>query len=404
MIDVDEALAILARSVRPLPATTVGLDLALGRTLAEQIRADRDFPPTDRSAMDGFAVRAEDLPREGIELELIGEVPAGQAPNVTVRPGSTVRIFTGAVVPEGADTVVMVERTEERNRSGKIRFAIRPEIGQHIRRQGQDLLAGEVVLEAGVPIHAPEIAALASVGRVEVPVHRAPRVRVLSTGDEVVEPAEEPLPHQIRNSNAGTLLAQLHEMGIAGEYLGIAGDDGDALDRGLARGLEADLLLITGGVSVGKYDLVADALARAGMELLFHKVAIKPGKPILVGRRAGCLVIGLPGNPVSTYCGFELFVAPALRRLSGRSVATRTPVRAELAGPLRNKPGRRTFHLARLEFRGARFVAIPVATTGSGDLLSMVRANAFLITDADQGDCPAGTLLDALPWREFDLR
>ena len=404
MVSMDEALRRLLGAVRTLGPTDVELAQARGRVLAETVHADRDFPPTDRSAMDGYAVRADDLSEPGRELRIVGESRAGRPlGDLEIDSGEAGRIYTGALVPPGADTVVMVERTERRP-PDHVRIGITPEPGAHIRGRGTDLRAGDVVLEAGAVIDAPEIAALASVGHTRVRVFRSPDVHLLSTGDEVVEAEVSPLEHQIRNSNAPMLAAQLAELGLEGEYLGVAPDEREALERLLRRGLAADLLLITGGVSVGDYDLVGQALEDAGLDLLFHKVALKPGKPILAGRLGDCLVIGLPGNPVSAYVGFALFVAPALRRMMGRRRWANVRLSAELAQPLRRKPGRETLHLARFEFHEGKLVGHSVRSTGSGDVLSMVRANGFLITPADAGEQPAGTILPALLWRDFHLR
>ena len=405
MIEVMEAQRILTEATAALDVQEVELDHVTGHVLAKQVRADRDFPPTDRSAMDGFAVRSEDLTEPGRTLRIAGELQAGQpVAAIRVERGQAVRIFTGAIVPPGADSVVMVERTKESRGEGTVTIETAVEPGQHVRKRGQDLEAGRVVLEPGRPIHAPEIAALASVGRVRPAVFRKPRVFVLSTGDEVVEPDRQPEEHQIRNSNAGCLLAQLRELGLEGEYLGTAADDRQRLDEVLSRGLSGDVLLVTGGVSAGEYDLVGDALADAGMRLLFHKVAVKPGKPLLAGRCGSCLVFGLPGNPVSVYTCFAVFVAPALRRLMGYRRWENLEGRARLEQSLRHKPGRLTYHLARLWLDADGFHARPVETTGSGDVLSMSRANGFIVAPAEAGDPEAGAELPVLLWRDFHLR
>jgi molybdopterin molybdotransferase len=405
LIEIHEAIRILADATSPLDKEDIDLQEARGRVLAETIRADRDFPPTDRSAMDGFAVRAADLAGAPCDLRVVGEVAAGsRAGGIELGPGQAARIFTGGVVPHGADAVVMVERTTEDLEAGSVTVDVRPEPGAHVRRRGEEIAAGEVLLRPGTVLAAPEIAALASVGRTRLQVHRRPVVRVLATGDELIDPAAAPQDHQVRNSNSATLLAQLADLGIAGQDLGIAPDDRQALGKLLRRGLSADLLLVTGGVSVGRYDLVGQALAEAGMTLLFHKVRIKPGKPVLAGRCGECLVIGLPGNPVSAYAGFAVFVAPALRRLTGCRRWANPQARATLDGSLRQVPGRTTYHLARLETSGDRLVARVVNSRGSGDLISMTRANGFVIAPAEAREIPAGTDLPALLWRDFQYR
>ena len=392
MIKIDEARRRFEAQLNPLPAETVSLGDALGRVLAARVSADRDFPPTDRSAMDGFAVRSADLPSPGT-LSVVSEVAAGADPTGTVvGAGEACRVFTGAVIPHGADAVVMVERTEEDREAGTVRIDDTPSPGQHIRRGGQDLKAGDPVLEPGVRIRAGEIAALASVGCVDVPVHRVPTVSVLSTGDEIVPPDRQPEPHQIRDSNSVMLVAQAREAGFAAIDLGHAPDRLDELRQKLALGLESDLLLVTGGVSVGDYDLVPETLAALGVETLFHGVAMKPGKPIFAGRpRKHGLVLGLPGNPLSVFVGFRLFGEPVLKALSG--IPGYWPVHrtVKLTGGLRRRPGRETYHLATV----VDDEATPVSSTGSGDVLSLARANALVVTEADATDVPAGATLRA---------
>jgi len=405
MISIDEARDIIVSETQALDPIRLELAQAAGHVLAESVVADRDFPPTDRSAMDGFAVRAADLAQRGRTLRLAGEVRAGAAaPTEPLAPGQAMRIFTGGVVPPGADAVVMIENTSEDREAGTVLIDDTPAPGQHVRHRASDLSRGDRVLEPGIPIHAAEIAALASVGQLCPRVFRQPVVHLLSTGDEVVEPEVVPAAHQIRNSNGPALLAQLREAGLTGHYLGIAPDSREALREQLRRGLSGDVLIVTGGVSVGEYDMVAETLADEGMRLLFHKVSMKPGKPILVGRAGSCLVFGLPGNPVSTFAGFAVFVAPALRRLMGYQRWENLNVSARLEQSLRNRSGRTSYQLVRLTLIDGRFLAHPVRTTGSGDVLSMSQANAFVILPADVPEVAAGTELPAVPWADFHLR
>lgn len=399
MLNVAEALTVLLDEVSSLPSLTVPLDEVLGRTLAERIIADRDFPPTDRSAMDGFAVRAADFSMVGRSLSVKGEVRAGQDAGATVvGAGEAVRIFTGGVIPRGADAVVMAEQTEENRAVGTVLVKESPVAGQHLRRQGEDLRAGETVIEAGMVIRAVEVAALAAVGRTRVTVIRPPLVAVMSTGDEVVEVESNPAPHQVRNSNARMLLAQLQTMNVDARYLGIARDDRAALDAMIADGLTGDVLVLTGGVSVGEYDLVGAALIRAGCEVLFHNVAMRPGKPIVAAKRGGCLVLGLPGNPVSAFTGFHVFVAPALRKIMGHPEPVTAPLRAMLIAPLRRRPGRLTYHLAHLRWHEGKPLVVPVTSASSGDVLSLVRANAFIVAPGDTQPISAGTDVDVVAW------
>jgi molybdopterin molybdotransferase len=394
MIEVREARERLARALRPGAVETVSLGDALGRVLAQAVVADRDFPPTDRSAMDGFAVRSADLPSPGT-LNVTAEVAAGADPSgVVVGSGEACRIYTGAAVPEGADAVVMVERCEEDREAGTVAVDDTPSPGQHVRRAGQDLRAGETVLQPGARIRPAEIAALASVGCVDVPVHRAPSVSVLSTGDEIVTPKRRPAPHQIRNSNAAMLVAQVREAGFTAIDLGQAPDRPDELRQKIASGLASDLLLVTGGVSVGDYDLVPETLAALGVETLFHGIAMKPGKPIFAGRFGSGIVLGLPGNPLSVFVGFKLFGEPVLKALSGIPDFWPRPRTVRLSEEIRRRPGRETYHLATIDGDDAT----PVSSTGSGDVLSLARANALVVTAADASEVPAGALLRAFPF------
>ena len=399
MLNVAEALATLLDAVSSLPPREAQLEDASGCILAERIVADRDFPPTDRSAMDGFAARAADCSKPGTTLSVIGEVRAGQGAEAAfVGAGQAVRIFTGGVIPRGADAVVMVELTEGDRNAGTVLVKERPEVGQHIRRQGEDLRAGETVIDAGTVIRAAEIAALAAVGRTRVTIVRPPRVAVMSTGDEVVEADTTPGPHQVRNSNGRMLLAQIQSLGIDARYLGIARDNRTALDAMIADGLTGDVLVLTGGVSVGEYDLVGAALIRAGCEVLFHNVAMRPGKPIVAAKRGECLVLGLPGNPVSAFTGFHVFVAPALRKLMGHPAPVAAPLRAMLVAPLRRRPGRLTYHLAHLRWHDGKPLVVPVTSASSGDVLSLVRANAFIVAPGDTQPIPAGIEVDVVAW------
>jgi molybdopterin molybdotransferase len=399
MISVTEARARLLEAAVPVQdLEIVALRDARGRVLAEPIRADRDFPPTDRSAMDGYAVRAADVARPGAVLRLTGEIRAGQAPerSAAVEPGCAVRILTGAIVPRGADAVVMVELTEDRGESVRILEAAEP--GQHIRRRAEELLAGEPVLDAGIEIGPAQVAALAAVGAHRVAVRGRPRIGVLATGDEIVEVERAPEDHQVRNSNGAAVSAQLAECGIEAVPLGIAPDDPAGLRASLARGLALDGLVVTGGVSVGTYDLVAAQLTALGADLLFHGVAMRPGKPALAGRAGRTLALGLPGNPVSSFTALAILAAPALGRLRGRTDVEEPERRAFLSAPLRPRPGRDTYALARLGWSEGRPTVTPVRTAGSGDVLALARGNGFALAPAGTRALSEGTEVTVIPF------
>jgi molybdopterin molybdotransferase len=360
---------------------------AAGRVIAEDIAADRDYPPFARSARDGFAVRVADLPGE---LRIIGEVRAGQVFGGAIRAGEAVEIMTGAPLPEGADAVVMIEHTE---RAGdKVNVGQRPTVDNFSPR-GAEARAGALVLEAGRRLGFAEIALLAMVGRECVQVFRKPRVAILPTGDEIVEAGEQPEPFQIRNSNAWSLAAQVERAGGSPEILPIARDNYDSTRTMIERGLEADLLLLSGGVSAGKYDIVEKVLAGLGGEFFFDRVKIQPGQPLVFGSiqsgsARGKQFFGLPGNPASTMVTFELFARAAVELLGGASDAPLPLLRARLARPFRHKPGLTRFLPARLSLDGS--TVAPEAWQGSGDVPSLARANAFLVAEADRENWEEG--------------
>ena len=399
MLSVSEARRVLLDGVSALEAAEVAPSEASGRTLAASVVADRDAPPTDRSSMDGFAVRAADAATPGRTLRVIGEVRAGaSADGLLLGPGEAARIFTGSVIPAGADAVVMVELTEENRAEGRVRIAEQVERGQNIRPRGEDRRAGECVLAAGTTIRAAEIAALAAVGCLRVPVVRPPRVAVLATGDELVAIDGTPAPHQIRNSNAPMLAALLGGEGAVARVHGTVADDLDALAAAVGAVSDADLVVLSGGVSVGDYDLVEEAARRRGYEVLFHNVAMRPGKPILAARRGRRLLFGLPGNPLSAFAGFHVLVAPVVRRLMGDPHLRPRRLRATLAEAVRQRPGREGYVLARLAWPEGVPVVAQVRSASSGDVLSLARANAFIVVPAEAASLEAGALVDVMAW------
>jgi len=365
------------------PAEMVDLAEAAGRVLAEDIVADRDYPPSDRSIRDGFALRAADVP--GV-LRVTGEVRAGQAADVEVHPGEAVEITTGAPVPWGADSVVMVEHVERSN--GHIRIAGTAGAGQYINPKGAEAAAGSILLRAGQRIGFAETAMLATVGRSQVAVFRKPVVAILATGDEIVEVHENPQAHQIRNSNAYSLAAQVRRAGGEAVILPVARDEHGSTRELISRGLEHDLLLMSGGVSAGKYDIVERVLADLGATFYFDRVLIQPGQPLVFGRARGTFFFGLPGNPASTMVTFEIFARAALELLGGQSDVALPMLWSRLATNFRHKPGLTRFLPAQLTADGSEFT--PIRWQGSSDVASMCRANALMVVDADREEWQAG--------------
>ncbi len=371
---------------------SVALECAAGRVLAEEIRADRDFPALARSVRDGFAVRAQDLPGT---LRIIGEVRAGDRFEGAVAAGEAVEIMTGAPVPRGADAVVMVEHvTRGVDDTVSTDRAAGP--GQFINPQGCEARAGETLLSPGKRLGFADIALLATVGKNTVAVCPKPRVALLATGDEIVPVTETPREHQIRNSNVYSLAAQVTRAGGVPLILPVARDELDDTISLVERGLQADLLLISGGVSAGKYDVVERALGETGAEFFFDRVLIQPGQPLVFGRARDRFFFGLPGNPASTMVTFELCARAAIELLGGQSHSELPFLLARLTRDFRHKPGLTRFLPAMLAWSGPQPQLTPVAWSGSGDVPALTRANAFLVADADRAEWPAGELMPVL--------
>lgn len=397
MLSVAEALEIVLGRCGPLPSeVTRILPDGLGLVLAEDVCTDLDVPPFDKAMMDGYAVLAADLAGGGATLRVAGEQMAGQAAPARLGAGEAVRIMTGAPIPAGADAVVMVERTRllDGNRVEVHEPRARP--GLNVLPRGREMRAGDVAVGSGTLLRPPEIGLLATVGRTEVRAVPPPRVAVAATGDEVVEPAQAPGPSQIRNSNGPLLTAQVLRAGGRPEYLGIARDVPADLKEVLRRGLEADVLAVSGGVSAGDRDLVPGTLRELGVEAHFHKVAMKPGKPVLFGSRGGTLVFGLPGNPVSAFVCFELFVRPALARLGGHSVCGPETVTAALAEDVVHRSDRPTYHPAVVRESPSGNDVWLVPWFGSADLRGLARANALAVLPPGEHHLARGTAVPVL--------
>jgi molybdopterin molybdotransferase len=395
MIPVEEALETVLREAKALPSEEVALDDALSRVLAEDVASDLDLPPFHRSAMDGYALRAEDVAGAPAALEVVGEIRAGQWPDLTIGPGQAARIMTGAPVPPGATAVQQVEKTQPLDEF-RVTILAAVAAGANVAPRGSEVRAGDVVLARGRVIDPAATAVLASAGKARVRVARRPIVALLVTGDEIVEVAATPDPGQIRNSNGPAVTAQARLAGADVRVLGLALDRQDAITEALRAGLAADLLVVSGGVSAGDYDLVEPALLELGTTFLFTKVAIKPGAPLVFGRRGETLVFGLPGNPVSAQVTFELFVRPALLRMQGARVVARPRVGVELTDPVKNHSGRKSHVPARVRFEGGRLVARPLRSMGSGDLTAHARANALVVIEADRPRVAAGETAEAV--------
>ena len=401
MLTVAEALATVLQHTQRLPPTVVPLTPAvLGAVLAEDVVSDLDMPPYDKSMVDGYAVRCADLPEGKGTLHVVEEVTAGRMPSRSLTAGQATHIMTGAPIPEGADAVVMVERT--RTDGQQVTIEDRPpRAGSNIMRRATEMRCGEVVLSAGSLLRPQEFGVLATVGRVSARLYPSPRVAVLSTGDEVVEATQRPEPSQIRNGNGPMLCTQVSRAGGVPHYLGIARDHRDSLRPLVHEGLSADVLILSGGVSAGTLDLVPGVLEEAGVTPLFHKVEMKPGKPLFFGRHSSGLVFGLPGNPVSALVCFELFVRPALRRLAGHAEPGPFYTVAILAENFTYRTDRPTYHPAWIESpvvgsASAEWTVRAVPWLGSPDLRGLTRANAFVVVPAGEHQYQAGQKITVL--------
>ena len=398
MLSFDQALNIVkekmaAANLRP-GREVVSLDQARGRVLAEDAVADRDYPPFHRSIRDGFAVRAEDVVAPPAELHLLGEVRAGGHFAGTLGKGECVSIMTGAPLPDGADAVVMVEYTESHGDRVKAQRAVQSR--ENVVQRGSEAREGTRVLARGRRLGAAELGLLATVGKSRVAVFARPSVAIIPTGDEVVPVEQQPEWFQIRNSNAVSLSAQVDDAGGIPRCLDVAPDRPEVLHSTIQEGLRSDLLLLTGGVSVGKYDFVEQVLADLGAEFYFRSVALRPGKPLVFGRVAGKFFFGLPGNPVSTFVTFALFARPALEVLGGADFEAPVFLRARLGKPLQQRTGLTAFLPARLERMSGDPVVSPVGWQGSGDLVGVAAANCFIVVHPDQTSLAPGDWVDVM--------
>jgi molybdopterin molybdotransferase len=391
-LSVTNAQQFILESVNKLDAESVRLEQSLGRVLAEDVRANRDLPPYDVSAMDGYALRSADLKNVPATLAIIEDIKAGDMPGRNVQPGQCARIMTGAPVPQGADAVIRVEDTQALSENKvQINAAVKP--GNDIRVRGEGMRNGDIVLTAGTGITPGVTGVLATVKYADLQVYRRPRVAILSTGNEL-EDIDEPVdPDRIPNSNSYALMAQVQELGIEPDLLGIARDDPAELEEYLQRGLRFDVLLVSGGTSVGVHDYVRPIIESLGVQMKFWRVAMKPGHPVAFGITEHTRFFGLPGNPVSSMVCFEQFVAPALRRMMGHTRLYRRTIAARLTHDLKHQPGRTEFVRVTLTKEEGVYAATSTGAQGSGMLLSMARADGLMVVPADSPGLAAGSLV-----------
>jgi molybdopterin molybdotransferase len=408
MISVEQALEKIISSVHVLDKEEKPILDSLGQVLAEDVYSDIDVPPLNNTAMDGYAVRSEDIDKASQQspriLRVIDTVPAGSISRRKVEPGTAIRIMTGAPIPKGADTVIPFECTDEAQRKeslGKIGIQCDADVGWNIRRAGESVAKGALVLNKGMIMRPSEAGVLASLGRTHVKVIRRPVIAILATGDELVDIGQPLPPGKIYDSNTYSVAALVQRYGGIPKILGIALDTEDSMAAKLQEGLEADMLITSGGVSVGDYDVVKDVLTKHG-KITFWTVRMKPGKPLAFGTIKGKPHLGLPGNPVSAMITFELFVRPAIFKMMGKKNWTKPTVEAVIEEPIENKDGRRIFARAIVEKRDGQYLARLTGPQGSGILTSMTVANGLVIVPEDKKEVKAGDKVRVmmLDWSE----
>ena len=396
----DVVLQHCQRIAGKQPVERVALLESLGRVLAEAVSLDSDQPPFARSMRDGFALRTEDVQSAPVVLRCIGEVRAGEMRATFLRNGEAIQVMTGAPVPEGANAVVMVENTDHRS-DGQVQVLKPVKAGENIAPKGSERRAGDTVLRAGRRISTLEASVLATTGKAEVLVYRRPVVAILATGDELVAVEEVPKAGQIRNSNSFSLYGQVLKSGVIPLILETAKDNLPDLRRQIQRGLESDVLLVSGGVSMGKYDLVEPVFEELGVTVHFESVSMRPGKPTVFATWKDRWLFGLPGNPLSTFVAFELFVRPVLRALQGLPAADLPVVRGQLQTDVVERSGRSAFLPAYVSSGSGMLEILPVTWKGSADVFGAVESNALLIVPAQASSLTRGETVEALLFEEL---
>jgi len=406
MITVAEAIDQILQTINPLGLERVNILDALGRVLGEDVTAGRNIPPKDNSAMDGYALRFQDTigaaENSPVVLEVIEDIPAGVIPQKSIAAGQSARIMTGAPIPVGADAVMKMEDTEKDKQNVKIKAEAK--LGQDIRRAGEDVREGELVMPKGSIIRPAGIGMLASLGRSFISVYQRPLVAVLATGNELVDIDENPSPWKIINSNSYSIASQTLNCGALAMQIGIAKDNREDLIAKFQAAMRADIIVSSGGVSVGDYDLVKDIMQEVGSRMQFWQVAMRPGKPLAYGRAGDVPMFGLPGNPVSSMISFEQFIRPAILKMMGHRNIFRKTVRAVLQEDIEIRKGLTHFIRALVTVTADGYAASTTGEQGSGILKSMVRANGLIVLPEDAEQVKSGTVVkvqlldDGLGW------
>ncbi len=397
MIKFSAALKTILDSVEVIGSESVGLMDALGRVVAQDIYSDSDIPGFDNSAMDGFAVKSSDTIGASKDnpkvLGVIEDIKAGDIPEKILRHNQASRIMTGAAIPKGADSIVMVEYTKkaQNNREELIEIYRQVSPGENIRKKAEDIKKGELIILKGTQLNCAHVGILASLGRPKIKVARRPRIAILATGDELVSISQRLAPGRVRSSNTYTLYSQIIKCGCIPKNLGLAKDNPGQLEKKIRLGLDCDIILTSGGVSVGEYDFVKDVLAKIGTHIKFWQVAIRPGKPLVFGKINKTLVFGLPGNPVSGIVSFEMFVRPAIIKMTGQKKENQKEVEALSEDNLDKKEGIRYFLRAKTRWKEGCYVTGLAGHQGSAMLKPMSLANSLIILEENQGPVEKGT-------------
>ncbi|MDY7034326.1 MAG: molybdopterin molybdotransferase MoeA [Thermodesulfobacteriota bacterium] len=392
MIPVEEAVELVMKEIRVIGLEKVDILSSFGRVVAEDIYSGWDVPSFDNSAMDGYALKSSDIKEASRErptvLKIIEEIPAGQMYKRIVCNKEATRIMTGAPIPPGADTVVPIEHTERDK--DEVRIFKESKKDDNIRASGEDVRTGDLVISKGTVLRPAEVGMMASVGRAFVHVYQMPRVAIISTGDELVDVDNELTKGKIINTNRYTLMSQVRECGGVPMSLGIAGDTEEEIEKKFGEAAHADVIVSSGGVSVGDYDLVRVVLKKMGAEMKFSRVAMRPGQPLTFGLMEGRPVFALPGNPVSSMISFEQFVRPSLLKMSGFRKIFRPVVYALLQEDISQKPGRKCFLRCTVSLKDHNYCVRPTGEQGAGILMSMVKSNGLLVLPEDKTDLKAG--------------
>ncbi len=394
MISYERALSrILSRVPKPV-IQSVPLHRALGQILATPVWATQALPPFKKSFMDGYALRSKDVREAPVVLNIIGRITAGVKSHFQISRNEAVKIMTGAPVPDTADAVQKVEKTRTVEAGIEILEPVAP--AQHVASVGSEVEKGQLVLEKGRRIGPREVSILACFGVAEVQIHKPPEVAIISTGDELIDIRKTPTFGQIRNSNAHMLWAQCQSAGVKADVEPIVMDDPEKIREAIRCVRNMDLVLLSGGVSMGEFDFVHTVLVEEGVDILFHKVAIKPGKPIMVGLDGERMIFGLPGNPVSAFVTFVLFVKPALQQWCGVCSGSFQKIKVCLEKKIKHKPGKLFLMPGKVQKTGTQITACPISTKGSADMVGFARANALLFIPSDRERLPEGSIVEAV--------